>query len=141
MSYLLLVLWIVGIFIGTCTNNVYDLFANGKIEFVFVPDPNWNNAFNFYPMAEVNAVESVGHFFMFFILAALLVLALQKIMWAGAIAVSFGILTEIVQVYFTRGADLYDLLADSLGVLTLLFICMLARWITPENYHKESQAS
>lgn len=117
----LLLLWMVTIFIVTSTNDVSGLLM-GKIKFVFDPNPEWDNLFVLYPISDISNMESLGHFLMFFVLISLLMTVSGKIIRSGVIAILYGMATEILQLYFGRGAEVYDILADVSGVLVFMLL-------------------
>lgn len=137
MKKFLLIIWLIAIFIGTCTKNVHALLMHGEVEFVFVSQPKWIGAFSFYPLSEISKFETTGHVIMFFILSILLVEVLEKPAIASVIALSFGITIEFVQPYFTRGADVYDVLADLLGITACLIVWGINRKKDKRNYYSE----
>lgn len=134
MRNFLLILWIIAILIGTCTKNVHALLKRGEIGFDFVSEPQWSGAFSFYPLSEISKLETVGHFLMFFVLTALLLGVSGKPITAGVIAFSFGIMIEFIQPYFTRGADIYDVLADLLGVIASVVVFLICKRVARENW-------
>lgn len=139
MRGFLLILWVTAILIGTCTNDVYALLKHGEVDFDFVSQPQWAGPFSFYALGEISIFESVGHFFMFFILTVLLVVVLQKPVIAGFIALSFGVMIEFLQPFFTRGADVYDVSADLLGILVFLISYFVFKRKARDNYKAVEQ--
>ena len=109
--------WIIIIFLLTCTNNVYRIFE-GKLAFVLASNPHWTNLLTLYPLSEISKFEFMGHFILFFILTALLIDVLKSIPRAALFAVLYGIVTELLQPYFSRGAEGVDLLANIVGIMT-----------------------
>ena len=55
---------------------------------------------------------------MFFILTALLIDVLKSIPRAALLAMLYGITTELIQPFFSRGAEGVDLLANVVGIMT-----------------------
>lgn len=81
-----------------------------------------------YPVQEVSRFEFSGHFVMFFIFAWLLIgLGVNKgqVLLTGLL---YAILTEFVQLFFGRGADIYDVLADLTGISVALFMLWMQEW-------------
>lgn len=117
----LLSTWIVIIFILTCTKDVYRLLE-GEVAFVITQNPHWSDLFTLDPWRDISWIEFVGHFFMFFILTGLLIAVLQRVLSAVVIAFLFGILTELVQPFFSRGAEGIDLLANTVGIISCVIL-------------------
>ncbi|WP_176330271.1 VanZ family protein [Oceanobacillus rekensis] len=112
----LLILWIIFIFICTCTSNVHALFENFDISFSFTPTPDWSSLFQLYSPVNVSKFEMTGHFMMFFVLTCLLLEVIKEKGLFIVIAITFAIFTEFLQPFFGRGADIYDIAADVIGV-------------------------
>lgn len=121
MRFLLLLLWIIIIFILTCTRNVYRLLE-GNIEFVIAGNPNWSDPLTLYPLSDISKAEFVGHFFMFFILTSLLIEVLKRMCSAAVIAFLYGVVTELLQPFFSRGAEGIDLLANTSGIIAFVVL-------------------
>lgn len=113
-------LWMVVIFIGTCTRDVYAFLGSGEVNFNFTLNPDTANLFSFYSITDASEFELVGHFLMFFILIMLLLGVFRNLFMSIALALTYGVVIELIQPFFGRGADLYDLLADVAGVFTLV---------------------
>ncbi|OZU88063.1 hypothetical protein CIL03_13090 [Virgibacillus indicus] len=107
-------------FIGTCTEDVHALLNNGDISFVFTLSPAWGNMFIVYPIGSISTFEFAGHFTMFFVLTYLLKAIFINNGYIIAAVVTIAMATEIMQVFFGRGAELYDLLADVSGAIVVL---------------------
>ncbi|AXI10409.1 hypothetical protein CUC15_16360 [Oceanobacillus zhaokaii] len=106
--------------IGLCTEDVYALFANGEISFSFTWTPNWEHFLQLYPIDTVSSFELFGHFIIFFILTCLIIEVVSNYAHILVAAFTFAIFTEIIQVFFGRGADLYDILMDLLGIVVAI---------------------
>jgi len=117
----LLSIWIIIIFILTCTKDVYRLLE-GEVAFVIAQNPYWSDLFTLDPWGDISWIEFVGHFFMFFILTGLLIAVLQRVLSAVVIAFLFGIVTELVQPFFSRGAEGIDLLANTVGIILCVIL-------------------
>ncbi|WP_197046687.1 VanZ family protein [Oceanobacillus salinisoli] len=116
---LLAILWAVFIFIVTCTSDVHAFVHDFNVSFTFESNPNWKISAFFEPIEQVSLFEVIGHFFMFFIFTLLLAASI-KLRISIVIAVSYTILTEYVQMHFGRGAQLYDIIANLIGVTLAL---------------------
>src|SRR5690625_7921521 len=122
----LLSIWIIIIFILTCTKDVYRLME-GEVAFVIAQNPHWSDLFTLDPWGDISWIEFVGHFFMFFILTGLLIAVLQRVLSAVVIAFLFGIVTELVQPFFSRGAEGIDLLANTVGMILCVLLYGVVR--------------
>ncbi|MFD1037493.1 VanZ family protein [Virgibacillus byunsanensis] len=121
--------WLSFIFVVTCTKNVTTLLE-GKADFSFVPDPQWSGLFKVYPISDISIVEFFGHFMMFFILTTLLVALLKKITIACLLAFMYGVIIEVLQLYFGRGAELYDIIANLVGIVAVGLLIRVAKYST-----------
>lgn len=82
------------------------------------------------PQLSIPGADKVAHFVLFAVLTFLLVKALKerniqvKIPVIFTILFAFGVATEVIQGYFIehRSGDPWDLLADMLGVVVVLFL-------------------
>lgn len=118
---ILLLIWVVLMIIGMFTDSVHALFTRGQVNFSFRSHPDHVDLFRMYPIESISKFETSGHFIMFFILTALLIAVCKDWLFAILVAFSFAITSELIQPFFGRGGDLYDLGADSIGIL-LAFI-------------------
>jgi glycopeptide antibiotics resistance protein len=134
----LLSLWIIIIFILTCTKDVYQLFE-GKIEFAFSDDPHWSDLFFLEPWSQISWIEFVGHFFMFFILTALLITVFRNIPGIVVIAFLYGLLTELLQPFFSRGAEGIDLVANAVGIISFVMLYGVGKVIARNIHVKGSE--
>ena len=87
------------------------------MNFTIASNPHWSNLLTLYPLSDISAFEFIGHFILFFILTALLIDVLS-IPRAVMLAMFYGIFTELIQPFFSRGAEGVDLLANVVGILT-----------------------
>src|SRR5699024_8452881 len=83
--------------------------------------------------------EFVGHFFMFLILTGLLIAVLQRVLSAVVIAFLFGIVTELVQPFFSRGAEGIDLLANTVGIISCVILYGVLKIGFEMNREKEPE--
>ncbi|WP_373893836.1 VanZ family protein [Virgibacillus sp. CBA3643] len=122
----LLILWMIFIFIVTCTEDVHALFGNGDISFTFTWTPDWDNFFQLYPLVDASILELLGHFIMFFVLTCLLMAIFKEYRHVIVAANTYAIFTEILQVFFGRGADIYDVGANVIGIVVAVGVgCLL----------------
>ena len=130
----LLPTWVIIIFILTCTKDVYRLFE-GKIGFVIAQDPHWSDLFILPAWREVSKIEFVGHFLMFFILTGMLVAVLGNKLVPVLIAFLYGVVTELLQPFFSRGAELIDVLANTSGILSCVILYGIVKMIDKIRRH------
>ncbi|WP_461176421.1 VanZ family protein [Virgibacillus ainsalahensis] len=123
---MLLILWIIFIFIATCTQDVHAFLAHGNIHFNFTLNPDWDGFLQFYPLAYASKFEFFGHVLMFFVFTCLLRDLLKHYQHVILLSINYAFLTEFIQVYFGRGADFYDVIADVVGVF--LAVGIAACW-------------
>lgn len=117
MRFLLLT-WVIIVFILTCTKDVY-LLLEGEVEFVIAQNPHWSNLFTLYPLSDISKIEFVGHFLMFFILTGLLTFVFKRMISVVLLSFLYGAITELLQPFFSRGAEGVDLLANAVGIIAL----------------------
>src|SRR5690625_1316270 len=134
----LLSIWIIIIFILTCTKDVYRLLE-GEVAFVIAQSPHWSDLFTLDPWRDISWIEFVGHFFMFLILTGLLIAVLQRVLSAVVIAFLFGIVTELVQPFFSRGAEGIDLLANTVGIISCVILYGVLKIGFEMNREKEPE--
>lgn len=131
--FILLILWIIFIFICTCTSDVHALFENFNISFSFTLTPDWSNIFQLNSPENVSLFEITGHFLLFFVLTCLLLEVFSEKRLVIVIAIIFAIFTEFLQPFFGRGADVYDVAADVIGVFTAVGLVSIRyifyRWV------------
>ncbi|MGY0692386.1 VanZ family protein [Virgibacillus sp. FSP13] len=113
---LYIIAWMIIIFLLTCTTPAFGVF-HGNIKFKLNPNPEWSGLFVIYPEGSIKWVEFVGHFLMFFILIALLMAVLKKLATAVWIVFLYGVVIEILQPFFGRGAEFIDVIANTGGIL------------------------
>ncbi|MFC4023605.1 VanZ family protein [Oceanobacillus longus] len=121
----LLVLWIGFIFICTCTSDVRVLLETFDISFSFTPTPDWGNFLRLYSPSNVSLFEMAGHFILFFVLTCLLQEISRDKGLVIVTAVTFAVFTEVLQIFFSRGADVYDIVADTIGVFVAVGLVSL----------------
>lgn len=100
-------------------------FAEVVYALLLLP-PNINSK----PQLSIPGADKVAHFVLFAVLTFLLVKALKersiqvKIPVIFTVLLFFAIATEVIQGYFLehRTGDLWDLVADMLGVVVVLFL-------------------
>ncbi|WP_407272824.1 hypothetical protein [Radiobacillus sp. PE A8.2] len=109
MRSIFLVAWVTVICISVFTENVKAFLFKGQISFDLNPHPSTDIYFPVYSFLEASTFEMTGHFLMFAVLTYLLVINVQRLDVTFIISLLFAILTELLQPFFGRRADLYDL--------------------------------
>ncbi len=140
MKQLGLTLWIIVMCIGLFTNNVAAFFLEGSISFHIDPNPSADLYFPVYPLMQASALELTGHALMFAAFAFLLFKNIPRFTLTFGVSLLFAFITELLQPFFGRGADWYDLGADLIGIISVLFFFLIEKTIarmprnTPRNH-------
>ncbi len=85
------------------------------------------------PLLNFNHADKVAHFIMYFVFCILLIYGFQEsgrknqfhsYIYAVSIAIAYGIVMELLQhyVFINRNGNIYDILANSAGAFTALFV-------------------
>lgn len=124
MRWFFILFWVGVIFIFTCTSSFNGLIESGLIQFHWDNKPLFSELLSPFPgnLSMNLLLQKSGHFFVFFILAALLQTRLRSKLFILTLSVSYAVLTEILQLYFTRDGRLFDIGFDIAGVLFALAI-------------------
>ncbi|MDZ5711378.1 VanZ family protein [Jeotgalibacillus haloalkalitolerans] len=122
MKKLMLTVWMLLICIGVFTGDVGALLSRGQVSFNINPAPSGNMYFQLYPLFHASFFEMTGHFFMFSVLTYLVYINFKQLHLTFLIALIFAVTTELLQPFFGRGADLYDLLANMIGIFLVVFL-------------------
>ncbi|KAB2332627.1 VanZ family protein [Bacillus mesophilum] len=120
MKQIGLTLWVIVMCIGLFTNNVAAFFIEGNISFYIDPNPSAVLYFPAYPLIQASAFELTGHALMFAVFTYLLFKNIPRFTLTLVISILFAIITELLQPFFGRGADWYDLGADFIGINCVL---------------------
>jgi len=128
----LALIWCVFLFVCTCTYNFDRFIGHGDIHFIRNPYPQWQELLDPFPsrLSRSWALQKIGHFTGFFVLAAILAFRLRQ-RWHAALAFAFSFgyaaATELLQLYFFRDGRLSDLIFDSAGILLAIWLCLRRR--------------
>jgi VanZ family protein len=119
MRGLFILLWAAAILILTCTADFIDLIASGEVRFEWVSHPNFSELLLPLPLelSRDFLLQKCGHAFAFFILTLLLQAKFHLKAFSLILAISFALLTEILQLYFTRDGRMFDMGFDLIGIL------------------------
>ncbi|MBM4764467.1 VanZ family protein [Bacillus sp. B15-48] len=109
----------------TLTENLYSLLVHKNVEFRWNSSPDFSSLFIINDIALIHTwwlLVKFGHFLGFAIFAFLLYLWMGNRLKATTISIIFAVFTEVLQLFFGRDGRLYDVLIDSMGILTALFL-------------------
>ncbi|MFC5732297.1 hypothetical protein [Cytobacillus gottheilii] len=140
MKQLGLALWIIVMCIGLFINNVAAFFLEGHLSFHINPNPSADLYFPVYPFMQASAFELTGHALMFATFTYLLFKNIPRFTLTFGFAILFALITELLQPFFGRGADWYDLGADFVGISSVLIFLKIEKsmagvqHITPKNH-------
>ena len=90
----------------------------------------------------VSYIDKIGHFGLYFILMSVIILEhrnsfrnTRQLLLIALIPFSFGILMELMQLYFTtdRKGELLDAISNCAGITISLYL-----WLVFKPYHKEN---
>lgn len=133
---LLLAIWTIAVFLMTCTTRFE--WGKGKmlIYFSWTSQPDLTDFFLGPPaeLTETFILQKIGHIIAFTILAILLmsqVNAVKTLLYSF----SFGIFTEILQLYVSRGGRLYDTGFDLIGIILGMSLAASIRASLLKNQH------
>lgn len=130
MSVFLVIFWLIFIFMATCTDDVHAILHEQSVSFTFQPKPAWQEFNFFYPVEQISDFEMIGHFLLFFVLTILLSETNARTRTIIIFSVLYAMLTEVLQLFFNRGAELYDIMADILGIMVAVCIVGFYRVIS-----------
>ncbi|MBT2726179.1 VanZ family protein [Bacillus sp. ISL-75] len=119
MRGIYILLWAAAILILTCTADFSELMASGKIRFEWVGDPNFSELLFPLPLelSRDFLLQKCGHVFAFLILTFLLQTKFHSKAFILILAIAFALLTEILQLYFSRDGRMFDIGFDLIGIL------------------------
>lgn len=115
MRLFLTVLWGFTILLLTVTSNFSGLMKTHSISINLNSQPNYSLFLEFpHSLDERYIVQKIGHILVFFLL---MLLSRRATVKAGLFALSFALLTEILQLYTGRSGRLLDVGYDAIGIL------------------------
>ncbi|WP_141432848.1 VanZ family protein [Bacillus sp. 03113] len=123
-------IWAIILAFYTSVNNLEDLLALQSVTFKWNTSPDYASFFHFLDITKIHryfVFVKVGHFIGFAILDLLLFNWLQNHKKSIFISITFAFLTEFFQFYLGRDGRLYDLIIDSLGVITVFLLIKIIR--------------
>lgn len=119
------IIWGIILLLHTWTSNLGLLLRDQTVSFKWLVSPNYLSFFYLQDISTIHhyfIIVKTGHFIGFAIFDYLLYRWLKNHKWSMLISITFALMTEILQLYFGRDGRLYDLVIDSLGILTVYFI-------------------
>lgn len=130
MNRLLLAGWILFILISVCTESFSGMVMSQTVAFHFQPHPDLSHVldmdFTELTIPEV-AIQKSGHAFSFFVLTYLLWKQIGSIKLAIAVSFMFAFFTEVLQLFFSRGGCIRDVLIDAVGIVLFYGIFVLVK--------------
>ncbi|OAB46229.1 VanZ family protein [Paenibacillus glacialis] len=126
MRIILTTFWAFVLFVFTCSVNFHMLIRYHIVDFQFNPIPDWSELLRLDFQWRTNdwIHRKIGHFLGFFILA-LLASNFGKYKSAFFFSILYAALTEILQLFFSRGGRIYDIANDSAGILFAYLLCLI----------------
>ncbi|EKN69381.1 putative integral inner membrane protein [Neobacillus bataviensis LMG 21833] len=133
VKMILVIIWGLFLLLSTWTESLEQLLELHSFGFKWVATPDFKSFiyFNDLTLVHPDYVEvKLGHFIGFAIMDVLLFNLLKSHKYSIGIALFFAFLTEFLQLFFGRDGRLYDLIIDSLGVLTVYFLLIKIKYRT-----------
>jgi VanZ family protein len=125
LKIIIIFLWGLFLLLNTWAESLEHLLDFQSLGFRWVSTPNFRSFFYFYDLTLVHKdylIVKIGHFLGFAIMDLLIFNLLKNHKYSIAIAIIFAFITEFLQMFFGRDGRLYDLIIDSLGVLSVFLI-------------------
>lgn len=135
MRGLLIFLWAAAIFIFTCTSNFDRLVQTGQIQFHWSIHPSFANFFEPFPflLDKSFLLQKMGHLTAFFIFTYLLQTKFHSKWLILSAAISYAMLTECLQLFFSRDGRLFDIGIDLIGILLASGLASFSRGSHVDN--------
>ncbi|MEH6991709.1 VanZ family protein [Neobacillus drentensis] len=129
MRSLVIFVWCVVILIFTCTASFQDLIHFGVLSFRWDGQPMFSEFLSPFPSAISKSLlfQKLGHIAAFHFLALLALMKFRSIPFILIMTASFAALTEVLQLYFSRGGRLFDIGFDLIGILAALGMVTIIR--------------
>lgn len=133
--------WCVAILVFTCTASFHDFIHYGVLRFRWESQPVFSDFPSPLPspLGRSFLLQKIGHLLVFQILTFLLVLKFRSHLLILILATTFAALTEVLQLYFTRGGRAFDVGFDLIGVLIALGIVSLLRLNQSQPSHFDNR--
>lgn len=119
MRGFVVILWAGVIFVCTCTSSFRGLVESGVIRFRWDGDPLITDLLLPLPktISHDFLMQKFGHLAAFFLLTVLLLKSIHSNPLTLILAISFAVLTEVLQLFFTRDGRIFDIGFDAMGIL------------------------
>ncbi|WP_416828291.1 VanZ family protein [Ectobacillus polymachus] len=117
----LVIVWGLFLCMNIFAENLDSLLTLRSLDFHWNSSPNYMSFFNMVDITEIHSywfLVKSGHFIGFAIMNLLLYNLLGSYKKSIAITISFAVGSEVLQLFFGRDGRLYDVVIDSMGVLT-----------------------
>lgn len=125
IKILMLGSWGLFLLLNTWVESLEQLIDFQSFDFRWVSTPEFMSFFYFYDFTlfhEDYVIVKIGHFIGFAIMDTLFYNLLKSHKYSIGMSIIFAFLTEFLQLFFGRDGRFYDLIIDSLGVLSVFFI-------------------
>jgi VanZ family protein len=136
LKSLLLAIWTMAVLLMTCTTR-FEL-GNGQmlLYFSWTLQPDLADIFLGPPaeLTETFILQKIGHIIAFTILTILLMIQITGVKTL-LFSFSFGIFTEILQLYVSRGGRIYDTGIDLIGIILGMSLAASMRASLIKNEH------
>ncbi|KLT18608.1 membrane protein [Neobacillus vireti] len=119
------IFWVLFLLLNTWTESIERLIYLHTFGFRWISKPDFLSFLNFNDFTVIHPEFikiKLGHFIGFAVLDFLLFNLIKRHKYSVCISIAFAFLTEILQLFFGRDGRLYDIMIDSLGVLSVFFI-------------------
>jgi hypothetical protein len=125
LKIFMILIWAIFLSINTWTKDLESLLDFQYIGFIWDPSPNFWSFFYFNDITLIHPafiLVKMGHFIGFAVMDLLIFNLIRNHKVSIGISVTYAFLTEFLQLFWGRDGRLYDLLIDTLGVLTVYFL-------------------
>ncbi|OLS33986.1 VanZ family protein [Bacillus sp. MRMR6] len=135
MRGFLIIVWVAIILTLTCTSSFSRLIEYGQIQFQWNHQPNFAQLLLPLPVeiSKSFLLQKFGHIFVFMMLTLMLQTKYKSKRTALIIALSFSVITELLQLFFHRDGRIFDIGFDTIGILVALAI---STTFTPADQYK-----
>lgn len=121
----MVIIWGIILLLNTWAESLEQLLNFKSIGFNWISHPNFWSFFDFYDITLIHhdfIIIKLGHFLGFGIMDLLIFRLVRKHNLSAAISILFAFSTEVLQLFFGRDGRLYDLMIDSLGILSVYLL-------------------
>lgn len=117
MRLLVILAWCILLFIGTCIKDIRHILTDFQFVFNLHPEWSWSEFLhkdNYRSTSYI--IQKIGHFGGFFVLSAL-ASNFGRYKSGLMVAISYGVLTELLQPFFSRDGRILDMIIDAAGAI------------------------